>query len=62
MADYRVFFFDTNGHIAHPPKIVTCDTDGEALAKAAQELLDEHTVEVWEGGRLIAEIAPPRPL
>jgi hypothetical protein len=59
MRPYRIFFFGQDGHIKQPPEIVECQDDETAIEKANQ-LLDGSVIEIWDGTRLVARLAPDR--
>ena len=58
MPTYRVFFLDSENHIAAPVSNFDALDDGDALERANQ-LVDGHAVELWEGERRIAVLKPP---
>jgi len=60
MADYRIYFLTEAGHLAGPPRIVTCDSDGEAM-ELATPMVDEFAAELWDGARVVGKIPPPAP-
>lgn len=55
MADYRLYCLDGAGQIAAAPKVVTADSDAEAVA-AARALAEPMACELWLANRLIARI------
>jgi hypothetical protein len=57
MPQYRIYEIDGTGHIAGPAVTVTCDDDHAALENALARL-DGSLLEVWEGVRLLARLAP----
>lgn len=54
---YRIYALEQDARIARPPVIIDCDSDEEAVARAAA-LLDGKTLLVWERARLVARIEP----
>jgi hypothetical protein len=54
---YRIFLLGQDGHIKQPPEIVECPDDQTAIERAKQ-LLDGKVIEIWEGSRLVARLAP----
>ena len=54
MGSYRAYLLDKDGRIHQPPKVIEANDDSEA-AQAAQQLVDGHDVELWEGQRRIAK-------
>jgi hypothetical protein len=57
MRGYRIFELSEDGHIRTPPKIFEGSDDRAAVEKA-RECLQGRPVEVWEGTRLVASLAP----
>jgi hypothetical protein len=55
MLEYRAYLIGRNGHIVHRVDLL-CDDD-EAAKVRAQLLVDIHTVELWQGGRLVASLS-----
>jgi hypothetical protein len=55
MAEYRLYFFDREGHIQHRVEF-ECETDAEALALVRQHG-DGRPLELWRGTQLVREIA-----
>jgi hypothetical protein len=53
---YRAYILNRDGHIklAHP---LACEADEQAIA-AAQQYVDGHAVELWDGSRKIAFFPP----
>jgi hypothetical protein len=60
MPDYRIYALDPEAHFfLGPPRIITCDTDHAAIQEATQlhaHDLDEVSLEVWDGTRLVRRI------
>jgi hypothetical protein len=51
---FRAYLVDVNGHIVK--RIDLLEIDSEAAAKArAEQLVDGHDVELWDGDRKIAK-------
>jgi hypothetical protein len=57
MADYRIYRVDAGGHISEPSKVITCDSDDEAVEKARQ-LTGAWAVELWAGARFVCRVSP----
>lgn len=53
MPEYRIYSINADGGIAGPPRIVECQSDGEAAAKAGL-LLKGKALEIWDGARRVA--------
>lgn len=53
MPEYRIYSINADGHVASPPEIVECESDGEAADKA-RLLLDGKHLEIWDGTRRVA--------
>jgi hypothetical protein len=60
MPDYRIYSLDEGGHIVHPPAIISCDNDGEAIDHA-EALSAGQPLEVWENDRRVGRIEPIGP-
>ena len=59
MRDYRAYIFDIDGHrFVWAKDFVTDHPDDAAALEAAKRLTDNHDIEVWEGSRLVARLAP----
>jgi hypothetical protein len=56
---YRLYTLGDDGHISRPATILDCEQDQEAV-EAAKRQVDGHAVELWEGPRQIAKLAPER--
>jgi hypothetical protein len=52
MIDYRIYRLDRDGHIAGPPKIISCATEQEAVERARQDV-DGCAVELWAGSHFV---------
>ena len=59
MFEYRVYLLNQQGHVDEVPRLVRCATDEDAERRARQ-LQERQAVEVWQGARLVAKIAPPQ--
>lgn len=57
MADYRVFFVGSDGHVDGSRAFV-CDTDDNAIVWAEQ-LLEDQPIELWTGARLVKRLTAP---
>ena len=51
MAEYRAYILAPDGRIMRPVDL-ECDDDDAAI-KTAQQLVDGHDVELWQGSRKI---------
>ena len=60
MPVYRFYYLDSAGHIAGPPTIGDF-ADDRAAGEAAKALVNEKAIEIWEGPRVVARIAPKHP-
>ena len=54
MREYRAYLIGRDGHIVHRVDILC--VDDEAAKERAQLLVDSHTVELWQGARLVARL------
>jgi hypothetical protein len=54
MAEYRAYVIGTDGHIVRSISLI-CDDDSQAI-KEAREALEDHTIELWSGERLVAQL------
>jgi hypothetical protein len=52
MLEYRAYLVGRDGHIVDRVDILC--VDDEAAKERAQRLVDIHTVELWQGARLVA--------
>jgi hypothetical protein len=55
MPDYRVYTMMKGIHFKDAPAVIRCDSDQEAI-RQAEQLVDGHDVEVWDGGRFVNRI------
>jgi hypothetical protein len=55
MIDYRIYRLNREGHITGPPKIVSCETEQDAIARAREDA-GGRTVEVWAGPHFVCRI------
>lgn len=55
MLEYRAHLIGRDGHIVHRVDILC--VDDEAAKERAQLLVDSHTVELWQGARLVARLS-----
>jgi hypothetical protein len=55
MAEYRAYFVGTDEHFTGYTAIV-CRDDNEAIERA-KKLLDDHSIELWCGARLVTRIS-----
>jgi hypothetical protein len=65
LVDYRAVptyraFPTKNGHVVDPPQIIVCITDEQAIEQA-QQFVDGHDIEIWDGPRLVARIKSENP-
>jgi hypothetical protein len=59
MRDYRAYILGIDGHRFVWVADFSPDHPDDAAALSAAKLLtDEHDVEVWDGGRLVAQLSP----
>ena len=57
MARYRIYPVTTDGRITAPPIATDCNDDRAAIERAAA-ISDSLSLEVWEGRRRVALLAP----
>jgi hypothetical protein len=55
MPTYRLYILTSECHIAGPPNIVDCYDDRAAVVRAKQAL-DGHSIEIWNGSRLVGRL------
>ena len=61
MSYYLAYILGKDGHrFAKVAEFLSDHPDDAAAMEAAKQLDDEHQVELWERGRLVAQFAPPR--
>jgi len=59
MRDYRAYILGVDGHRFVWVENFLTDHPNDATAlEAARQLIDKHDVEVWDGGRLVAQLSP----
>jgi hypothetical protein len=59
MGDYRAYILGIDGHrFVWVADFSSDHPDDAAALNAAKLLTDEHDVEVWDGGRLVALLSP----
>ena len=56
MTHYRLYFLDDDDHIRHAVSL-ECENDDEAT-ELARGHADGRTLELWQGARLVARMAP----
>ena len=56
MRQYSVNFIDPTGHASHPPEMIECVNDDEAV-QHARRIIDSNDIEVWDGDRFITRFA-----
>jgi len=57
MPIYRFYTIGENGHISGLPKDYELPDDAAALRRA-KLIIDQHTIEVWQGTRTVARVQP----
>jgi hypothetical protein len=60
MTPYRFYLFESDGHIAGPPRVVEFPDDRAAI-QAAEALLDGKAIEVWDRARVVIRLEPKQP-
>jgi hypothetical protein len=56
MPEYRAYIFGIDGHrFIRAADFLSDHPNDDAAMKAAEQLLDGHDVELWDGGRLVAK-------
>jgi len=55
MPEYRIYRMTNDGHILGPAELIECADDGEAFEKA-QQYVDGHDIELWNGQRLLCRL------
>jgi hypothetical protein len=53
--DYKIYKLDNSGKIDGTAIALECDNDAAALI-LAREQMDGHTIEIWQGVRLVSTI------
>jgi hypothetical protein len=59
MTYYRFYHLDSEGDITDPPAVGEFADDHSAI-QAAEALLDEKAIEVWDGKRVVIRLEPKR--
>jgi hypothetical protein len=57
MPAYRLYTLTPDKHIQAPPEVVEC-ADDEAAIEQAKQILDGHTIEVWQKDRRVIQLEP----
>jgi hypothetical protein len=57
VSDYRFYTLTEEGHIAGPPGNYWLPDDAAAV-KRAKLIINEKTIEVWQGDRVVARLVP----
>ena len=52
---YRFYYLNLDGHITEPPKVGDFPDDRAAI-KAAETLVTDKAVEVWDGSRVVIRL------
>ena len=60
MTNYQFYLLDRHGRTARPPRVAPFGDDKAALAEA-RKMLDDQTIEVWQGDRCVATVRRPIP-
>jgi hypothetical protein len=55
MPDYRVYTMTKGTRVKGAPGVITCESDQEAL-RQAEQMVDGHDVELWDGGPFVSRI------
>jgi hypothetical protein len=59
MGDYRAYILGIDGHgFIKVQEFLRDHPDDAAAINAAKQLTDKHDVEVWDCGRLVAQLSP----
>lgn len=56
---YRVYIVGQSGHVDSIPQYIECRDDAEAVQQARQ-IMDGHSIEIWEGTRIVKKLAPKK--
>ena len=56
---YRFYYVNSDGHITEPPRIADFRGDRAAI-EAAEALLDDKAIEVWDRDRVVIRLEPKR--
>jgi hypothetical protein len=58
---YRFYTIRDDGHISGPPRNYDLPNDAAAV-KRARLIINEQAIEVWQGERVVASLAPDEDL
>jgi hypothetical protein len=59
MRDYRAYILGIDGHrFMWVENFLSAHPDDAAALSAAKQITDKHDVEVWDCGRLVAQLSP----
>lgn len=56
---YRFYYVNSDGHITEPPRIAEFQDDRAAIV-AAEALVTDKAIEVWDGPRVVIRLEPKR--
>jgi hypothetical protein len=56
MPEYRIYVLSTPEKIGGPALNIICDSNEEAISRAAENLRDGDYVEIWQGARLVRRL------
>jgi hypothetical protein len=56
MPEYRIYVLSTPEKIDGPVRDIVCDSDEQALSRAAEYLRDGNYVEIWQGARMVRRL------
>lgn len=59
MSVYRVYVVGQSGHVGGIPQYIECRDDAEAIQQARQ-IMDGHSIEIWEGTRIVKKLSPEK--
>lgn len=56
MPEYRIYVLSAPEKIDGPAHDIVCDTNEEAVSRAAEFLRDDNYVEIWQGSRMVRRL------
>lgn len=57
MPQYRIYTLLSGNKIVGATRIITCETDAQAIERA-RSFLENRDIEIWQGARVVARLQP----
>ena len=59
MPEYRIYLLSTPEKIEGPALSIVCNSNEEAVSRAAEYLRKDNYVEIWQGARMVRRLRRP---